>query len=248
MEILGVDIGGTGIKCAPVDVEKGILTAPRSRIPTPNPSKPGAVAEAVAELVKHYNWSGPVGVGFPSPIKGGVCMTAANVHKKWIGTNANELFADATHCPVITMNDADVAGLAEMTFGAGRDRKGVVLIVTIGTGLGTALFTDGRLQPNLELGHIEIDGKDAESRASEAARQRSKLSWQRWGKRFNIFLDRLEKLVWPDLIILGGGGSRNFDRFKAEIKVQAKVTPAQFLNDAGVVGAALAAIPLMADK
>jgi len=241
MEILGIDIGGSGIKGAPIDTEVGVLLAPRHRLPTPEPSKPKAIAAMVADIARQFNWHGPVGCGFPAVVRNGLVLTAANIHKKWIGTDSAELFSNATSCPVVVVNDADAAGLAEMTFGAGRAEQGVVLIVTIGTGLGTALFTGGRLLPNTELGHIEIRGLDAEARASDATRKRDTLSWEQWGERFNEYLNRLEKLIWPDLIILGGGVSKEFDRFRTLLTVQAQVVPAQFLNEAGMVGAALAA-------
>jgi polyphosphate glucokinase len=241
MEILGIDIGGSGIKGAPVDVETGNFLVPRHRIPTPEPYKPQAMAKVVAEIAKHFDWQGTIGCGFPAALRGGVVLTAANIHKKWLGTNATTLFAEATGCPVSVFNDADAAGLAEMTFGAGRGRMGVVIIVTIGTGLGTALFTDGHLLPNAELGHIEIAGQDAELHASDAARKRDKLSWKRWGKQFNVYLSRLEFLFWPDLFILGGGVSKQYEHFAQYLKVQAEVVRAQLLNDAGIVGAALAA-------
>jgi polyphosphate glucokinase len=241
VEILGIDIGGSGIKGAPVNTESGELLAPRYRIPTPQPSKPEAVAEVVAQVAKNFAWKGQIGCGFPAVIRGGVAYTAANVSKKWIGTDAASLFRMATGCPVCVVNDADAAGLAEMTFGAGRGRMGLVLIVTIGTGIGTALFTDGHLVPNMELGHIELGGQDAETYASDAARKREDLSLRRWAKRFNLYLNTLEKLLWPDLIILGGGISKEFEAFRSEIQVQAEMVPAQALNEAGIIGAALAA-------
>ena len=241
MKVLGIDIGGSGIKGAPVDTIKGILILDRSRVPTPVPSKPEAVADTVKILVDHFSWKGPIGCGFPSPIVSGVTMTAANVHKKWIGTDASKLLSEATGCPVKMINDADAAGLAEMRFGAGKGRKGVVMIVTIGTGLGSAMFVEGTLVPNLELGHLEIRGKDAELRASDAARNKKNLSWKEWTKRFNEYLSTLEKLFWPDLFILGGGGSKKFDKFKDYLKVRAEVVPAATLNEAGIIGAALAA-------
>jgi polyphosphate glucokinase len=171
----------------------------------------------------------------------GVALTASNIHQKWIGTNAAGLFAQSTGCPVCVVNDADAAGLAEMQYGVGADRKGVVVIVTIGTGLGTALFTDGHLLPNAELGHIQIDGADAEWNASDAARKREDLSWKKWGMRFNRYLTELENLLWPDLFILGGGTSKRYEHFSRYITVKADVKPAQLLNEAGIVGAALAA-------
>jgi polyphosphate glucokinase len=245
MQILGIDIGGTGIKGAIVDVEKGELLTERYRIPTPETGKPRPIAQTVNEIVKNFTWSGAVGCGFPAAVRQGVVLTAANIHKNWIGTNAELLFGETCGCPFKVINDADAAGLAEMTFGAGKGHTGVVLLVTIGTGLGTVLFTSGQLLPNAELGHIEIDCLDAEARASDAARKREKLSWKQWGKRFNIYLSRLEALVWPDLIILGGGTAKNFNDFAPYLKVQTPVVVAEFLNEAGIVGAALAAKNLL---
>jgi polyphosphate glucokinase len=241
MEILGIDVGGSGIKGAPVDTVTGELLAERCRFETPEPSKPQPVAEVIAQIVNCFNWKGPIGCGFPSVVRNGVILTAANIHKKWIGTNAAALFAETTGCPVCVMNDADAAGLAEMAFGAGRGRGGVVLIVTIGTGLGTALFTDGHLLPNAELGHVELDGADAEWNASDAARKRENLSWEKWATRLDNYLRYMERIFWPDLIILGGGASKKHDRFMPLLTVKTEVVPAQLLNDAGIVGAALAA-------
>lgn len=241
MDILGIDIGGSGIKGAPVNVESGEMLAERFRVATPRPSKPSRVAKTVADIAQHFEWNGKVGCGFPSAMRAGVALTAANVHKKWIGTDAAALFSEATGCSVSVVNDADAAGLAEVRFGAGRDHKGVIIVITIGTGLGTALFVDGRLFPNAELGHLEMDGKEAEWHASDAARKRDKLSWEEWGIRFNRYLHELERLLWPDMIILGGGISKRFPRFQAYLDVGAQVLPAQLLNDAGIVGAALAA-------
>lgn len=241
MEILGIDIGGSGIKGAPVDTEKGLLLAPRHRIPTPEPAKPKSMADVVAEVSQHFDWHGPIGCGFPSALRKGIVLTAANIHEKWIGVDAAALFGQKTGCTVTMINDADAAGLAEMTFGVGKGRKGVIVMVTIGTGLGTAVFIDGRLLPNTELGHIEIDGKDAELGASDAARKRDKLSWEKWGQRFNIYLNKLERLFWPDLFILGGGTSKKYDKYKKYLDVQAEILPAQLLNEAGIIGAALSA-------
>jgi polyphosphate glucokinase len=241
MQILGVDIGGTGIKGAPIDTDTGALLAERHRIPTPEGAKPKDVVATVADLARHFDWHGPIGVGFPAAIRNGVALTAANIHKSWIGTNVAELFSGATGCPVRVINDADAAGLAEMTFGAGKGRMGVVLLVTIGTGLGTALFIDGRLLPNTELGHLEIRGKDAERRASDAARQRRRLSWEKWALLLDEYLLTLERLFCPDLIILGGGVSKKHERFLPLLTVRTEVVPAQLLNEAGMVGAALTA-------
>lgn len=243
MQVLGIDIGGSGIKGAPVDIKQGGLLAERYRIPTPELAKPQPVAKAVGEIAKHFEWDGPIGCGFPAVVQHGVTLTAANVDDTWIGTNAAELFRKSTGCPVKVINDADAAGLAEMSFGAGKGRMGVVLLVTIGTGLGTSLFTDGVLLPNTELGHIEIDGVDAESMASDAARQRNDLSWEEWAQRLDTYLNRLEKLVWPDLIILGGGVSKKHEFFASHLNVQAEIVIAETFNEAGIIGAALAGKP-----
>ena len=241
MEILGIDIGGSGIKGAPVDTETAELLTPRYRIPTPQPSKPKAVAKVVGEVARFFDWTGPIGAGFPAVIQHGVARTAANIHQGWINTDAASLFSQATGCPVTVVNDADAAGIAEMTFGAGKDRDGVVLLVTIGTGLGTSVFVDGHLLPNTEFGHIEIDCEDAELLASDAARKEHDLSWKKWAARFDTYLLRLEALFWPDLIILGGGVSKKHEKFIPRLTVRAEVAPAQMLNEAGIIGAALAA-------
>ena len=241
MEILGIDIGGSGIKGAIVDTRSGALLTPRQRIPTPEPAKPEPMAEVVAEIARHFEWSGPIGCGFPAPIIAGVAMTAANIHKKWIGTNVEELLSQATACPTHVVNDADAAGLAEMAFGAGRHHSGVVLVITIGTGLGSALFAGGRLTPNTELGHIQLMGDDAEKYASDAARKEENLSWKKWAERLDLFLHKLETLFWPDLFILGGGVIKYHDKFIPDLSVRARVVPAQLLNNAGIVGAAISA-------
>jgi polyphosphate glucokinase len=242
MRVFGVDIGGTGIKGAPVEVDDGTLVAPRVRVPTPSPAEPVAVAAAVAEVVGQFGWEGPVGAAFPAVVRGGVALTAANVAPSWIGTDvAATLAGPLGGREIVVVNDADAAGMAEMAFGAGRDVPGVVVVVTLGTGIGTALFVHGQLVPNTELGHIEIDGHDAETRASDAARERDDLSWEHWAKRVSRYLDRLDKLLWPDMIILGGGVSKRADKFLHLLEVDTRVVPAQLLNDAGIVGAALAA-------
>ncbi len=247
MEILGIDIGGSGIKGAPVDTETGEMLASRYRIPTPDPAKPKKVAKAVKKVVKHFEWEGPVGCGFPAALRDGVAMTAANVHDKWIGKNVAKRFTKKTGCPVYVINDADAAGLAEMRFGAGKGQDGVVFLVTIGTGLGTALFSDGVLVPNTELGHIEIRGKDAERRASDSARKRKDWSWKKWAKKLDEYLHTIEYLLWPDLIILGGGASKpkKREKFMPYLTVKADIVPAEMGNEAGLTGAALAAELLM---
>lgn len=240
MKILGVDIGGSGIKGAIVDTETGELLTERIRLETPQPATPEAVGLTLRELVRQHDWDGPVGIGFPAAIQHGVARTAANIDKSFIGLSVADYFAEQTGCPCYLANDADVAGLAEMRFGAGRDHTGVVLIVTIGTGLGTAFFTNGQLLPNTELGHILLaNGLEAEIYASEAARDRDGLKWKGWGIRFNTYLSTMEALFWPDLIILGGGASAKLAKFSEQITVKAPVVAASFLNQAGIVGAAL---------
>lgn len=250
MKILGIDIGGSGIKGAIVGTDEGTMLTARYRIPTPQPSKPKAVGKVVAKIARHFDWEGPIGCGFPAVVRRGVTLTAANVHKKWIDKDAAALFSKKTDCEVYVVNDADAAGLAEVHFGAGRGREGVIILVTIGTGLGTALFTDGELVPNTELGHIEIRGEDAELWASDAARKREDLSWKAWAKHFDKYLRTLEFLLWPDLIILGGGASKKKRRKKylPYLSVKTEIVPAQMGNDAGIIGAALAARRAIAKK
>lgn len=238
---LGIDIGGTGIKGAPVDVTTGRLVAERHRIVTPQPATPDAVAAVVGDVVDHFTWSGPIGATFPAVVKHGVVYTAANVDDVWIGTDAASLFARVTGQSVTVINDAGAAGIAEMRFGAGRDHTGVVLVVTLGTGIGTALFVDGALVPNTELGHIEIRGKDAEERAADSVREREDLSWKQYAKRVDEYLDAIERLLWPDLVIIGGGASKKAEKFLPFLTTKVEVVPAQLLNEAGIVGAALAA-------
>ena len=243
MQILGIDIGGSGVKGGVVDVDKGSLVGERIRIPTPDPATPQAMQATVASLVREFSWKEAVGCGFPGVIREGRAMTASNIDPDWIGTDVAGLFGSATGCPFHVLNDADAAGIAEMRFGAGRGRPGVVLLVTVGTGLGSALFSDGVLVPNTEFGHILLRGKVAERYASAAVREREHLSWTKWGRRFNRYLRRLEELVWPDLFIIGGGVSKKHERFFPQLDVKAEVVPAQLRNDAGIVGAALSAAP-----
>ena len=239
MEILGIDVGGSGIKGAPVNLESGQLTADRLRIKTPKKAEPQPVADVVAQIAQAFEWNGPIGIGFPSPIKAGVAMMAANVSEKWIGLNVDQLFTETTGCPCRVGNDADVAGLAEMTFGAGKDRNGTVIMITLGTGIGTAIFTNGSLLPNAEFGHLEIKGRDAETRASDAARQRDNLSWKKYAQRLNKYLVTMERLFWPYLFIIGGGISKESEKFLPMLTLQTEVVTAQFQNEAGIVGAAL---------
>jgi len=241
MQILGIDIGGTGIKGAPVDTESGLLLAERFRLVTPEGAKPAPMADVVRDVAQHFAWNSPIGCGFPAVIRSGVAESAANISSKWIGTNVAELFEGTTGCRVFVVNDADAAGLAEMTFGVGKGVKGVVLMITIGTGLGSALFIDGKLVPNTELGHIEIDCVDAETISSDEVRKQQDLSWKKWAKRFNKYLATLEKLFSPDMFILGGGAIKNQDQFLPYLNVRARIKTAEFGNEAGIVGAALAA-------
>jgi polyphosphate glucokinase len=240
--VLGIDIGGTGIKAGPVDRQAGKLTKERVKVDTPHPSHPDAIASAVAELVADFGWTGPAGVTFPGVVDDGVIRTAANVDESWIGTDARELFGKATGLPVEVVNDADAAGLAEIRFGAGAGVRGTVLMLTLGTGIGSALFIDGTLVPNTEFGHIEIRGKDAEKRAAEIVREEQDLTWGKWAGRVDEYLQHMERLLSPRLIIIGGGVSRKSDKFLPLITgLRARIVPATMLNDAGIVGAAMVA-------
>jgi polyphosphate glucokinase len=240
-EVLGIDIGGSGIKGAIVNTRQGEMLTERFRIPTPSPATPEAVARVIKEIVDHYKWQGPVGAGYPGVVQNGIARTAANVDKTWINKDINRLFSNVTSCPVHVVNDADAAGFAEMKFGAGKDFKGVAILITVGTGLGTVMFAGGKIVPNLELGHLLLRGEDAEKFASDAARKNDNLSWEEWAARFNEYLKRLEDLTWPDLIIIGGGISKKDSLFFDHLKTRAKIVPATLLNEAGIIGAALAA-------
>ncbi len=242
MEALGIDIGGTGIKAARVDTRTGKLITERVRFPTPEPSTPSRVAKVVQEAVRHFGYEGgPVGCGFPGVVRGGVILSAANVSRKWIGVQGDALFKEATGLEFFLGNDADFAGVAEMRFGAGRGRKGLVIMLTFGTGIGTAFFMDGKLIPNVELGHLEIRGREAEKWASERMRIEERLSFKRWAQRVNLYLGRMHSYFWPELFILGGGASKKFEKFKKHLDVPCDLLPAELRNRAGVIGAALAA-------
>jgi len=239
--ILGIDFGGSGIKGAPVDIKTGKLLEERFRIPTPDPSTPEKVAKTIRELVKHFKWKGYIGVGFPAVVQNGIVRSAANIDKSWVNTNARELFTAKTGLPVWVANDADVAGLAEVKFGAGAGFKGAIVVLTIGTGIGSSLFIKGKLYPNTEFGHLEFKGMDAEAYASDATRKKENLDWETWGKRLNEYLRFVEFLTAPELIILGGGASKKLEMFADQLKLNARVVPAKFLNEAGIIGAAIAA-------
>ncbi|NJP06438.1 MAG: ROK family protein [Chloroflexaceae bacterium] len=241
MDILGLDVGGSGIKGALVDTEHGRFITDRHRVATPQPATPESVIAVATEIVQHFAWHGPIGCGFPAAVKHGVIHTAANIAPDWIGQPGQYLLQQAVGAPVWLLNDADAAGLAEMRFGAGREQTGLVLVVTLGTGIGTALFIDGQLVPNTELGHIEIRGKEAEKRASDAIRKRKNLDWAAWAERLDEYLETMNRLFWPDVIILGGGVSKHHEHYIPLLKVRTRVVPAELRNDAGIIGAAMAA-------
>lgn len=237
-----MDIGGSGIKGAPVDLDRGDLAQERHKVLTPHPATPDDVAGCVAEVVGHFDWRGPVGLTFPGVVTDGLTRTAANVDKGWIDLDARALLGDKLGLPVTVLNDADAAGIAEMTFGAGRGRKGTVIMLTLGTGIGSALFVDGRLVPNTELGHLELNGHEAEKHASTKAKEDGDLSWSHWAHRVQKYLAHVEMLFSPELFIIGGGVSRKADKFLPLIEhVRAEMVPAELQNNAGIVGAAMAA-------
>ena len=239
---LGIDIGGSGIKGAPVDLKEGEFATERQRIPTPEESTPEAVAEVVAEIVEHFEdeigKKQPVGITVPAVVHHGTVRTAANIDQSWIGTDADALFTERVGRQVHVVNDADAAGVAEMHYGAGRGNDGVVLLTTLGTGIGTALFMNGELLPNTELGHLELDGHDAETRAASSARENEDLSWEDWAERLQRYYSHVEDLLWPDLIIVGGGISKKADKYLPLLHTRAPIVPAQLKNDAGIIGAA----------
>jgi polyphosphate glucokinase len=243
MKVLGIDIGGSGIKGALVDSETGKMLTKRHRIPTPEGRKPKDMAKVVAQIVKHFEHKGPIGVGFPTIIKNGVCKSPGNLHKKWLNTDVQELFSKAVGAPVTVVNDADAAGFATMNYGIGKDKKGLILMITIGTGLGSGAFLNGELIPNFELGQIPYKKhKKIELWAADSAKEREGLTYKKWGKRFNTFLEYVELILAPDYIILGGGASKDFDEYKDCIKINTPVEPAALKNHAGIIGAAAAAI------
>jgi polyphosphate glucokinase len=240
-QVLGIDIGGSGIKGALIDQTTGVATTDRFRLPTPQPATPDEVCNVVEAVVEHFGWLGPVGCTYPGVIKQGVVHTAANVDKRWIGVNIYSLLSQRIKGPVTVLNDADAAGLAEAYFGAAKGRQGVVLLLTLGTGIGSALIVDGRLVPNTELGHLEIGGHEAEHIASDKVREKGKLGWKSWAKRLNQVLEVYEALLWPDLFVIGGGVSKKHELFLPLLTVRTPVVPAALRNMAGIIGAALAA-------
>jgi polyphosphate glucokinase len=243
MNVFGIDIGGSGIKGAPVDTQSGELLEERVRIKTPKPATPEAIVETAVEVIREARWEGPVGCGFPAVVKGGVVQTAANIDKAAIGFDLRAALLRELDAPVSVVNDADAAGLAEMRWGAGREQDGVVLMLTLGTGIGTSLFVGGRLMPNTEFGHIEVRGKDGEHRAADSARKRDDLSWKEYAGRLDEYLHRVEFLLWPDLIVIGGGISKKSEKFFPHLTARTMVVAAEMHNDAGIAGAALAGVP-----
>lgn len=239
MKVLGIDIGGSGVKGAPVDTATGRLLAPRHRIATDRVFRPKELASMVGDLARHFDWSGPIGCGFPGVVHGGTIKFLGNLHPEFVGCDVSKLFGRATGCRVRVVNDADAAGLAEIQFGAGRDVKGTVLMLTFGTGVGSALFTGGRLYPNSEFGQFPLSGKPAERRVSAAAKERRKLSFKKWGVLVSGYLGEIEDLLWPELIIAGGGISAHHQKWFKHLKIRSRIVPAKFLNEAGIVGAAL---------
>lgn len=239
-DVFGLDIGGSGIKGAPVDLSRGVLTAERLRLVTPVGAKVAEVAKTAGEVVAHFGYTGLIGAAFPSVIVDGRARTASNIDSAWVGTDVTGTLSAVTGCDVVALNDADAAGLAEMRYGVGRDVRGTVALLTLGTGIGSALFLDGALVPNTELGHLEIDGQDAELKTAESAREREDLTWEHWARRVSKYLRHFEALLWPDLLILGGGVSKKADKFVPLLEgVRTKVVVAQLQNDAGIIGAAL---------
>lgn len=241
MQVLGIDIGGSGMKGALVDTVTGKMLTKRFRIPTPPSRKPKEMAEVVAQIVKHFDYKGPVGCGFPSVIKNGVCITPGNLSKKWVGTKVDDLFSKACGLPVTVINDADAAGYAAMEYGVGKEEKGFVVMITVGTGLGSGAFLNGELIPNFELGQIPYKKYEKiELWAASSAMEREELTYDQWGKRFNKFLKYVELIIAPELIIVGGGASKHWDEFNHRITIDTRVIPAGLQNHAGIIGAAAA--------
>lgn len=241
MNRLGFDVGGSSIKGASVDVSSGKLVAPPVAIRTPHPATLAAVADVLATLAGQLDANGPIGIAVPSVVKGGVTWTAANIDASWVGAPAEAVIARRLDRPIVLLNDGDAAGIAEMRLGAGRGRRGTVMVLIFGTGIGTALFVDGKPLPNTELGHLEIGGVEAEHHASGRTRSAEKLDWRKWAERVNQVLAAYQALLWPDLFIIGGGVTEHFAQFSAFLQSKVEIQPAKFRAHAGIVGAALAA-------
>ena len=241
MHILGIDIGGTGIKGAIVDTTTGELKTEKFRLPTPRPALPSEVAKIVHQIVDHFNWKGEVGAGFPTPLFHGKCLSGGNLHPKWKGVQADELFKSVTGLEFTVINDADAAAEAEMHFGAGKGKDGLVAVITFGTGIGSGLFFNGVLIPNSELGHVSYKGEPFEKYAADSIRKKEDLSYPKWGKRLNKYFQHIELILSPDLFIIGGGASKKIDRFQDQIDIRTKIIPAENKNEAGIIGAAVGA-------
>jgi polyphosphate glucokinase len=242
MEILGIDVGGTGIKAAIVNTQTGELITERHRIRTPKPATPEAVSKTIQKLIKHFNWNGIVGCGFPTPLQHGKCLSGGNLHEDWKGVQVNELFKDKTGNIFFVVNDADAAGLAEINFGAGKDKNGVVVMITLGTGIGSAIFLDGKLLPNTEFGHVlHKSGIVFEKYCADSVRKSEKLTQKKWGKRLHEYFKHINLLLSPDLFIVGGGASKKIGKFEKRIKISTPIVAAEAENEAGIIGAALAA-------
>jgi polyphosphate glucokinase len=238
---LGIDVGGSGVKGAIVSTAKGKLVSQRYRVKTPSPATPRALAKVISRIIQHFGWKGRVGVGMPGPVKDGKLMLAHNLDKSWAGVRVQDVYSRAVDVPIVVLNDADAAGLAEMRFGSGRGISGTVVMVTLGTGIGSSLFFNGQLIPNTELGQFELGGKRAEQRASAKVRKDQNLSWDKYAKRLQEYFEMVEMILWPDLIIVGGGISRKPKKFIPKLKLHARIVPASLKNEAGIIGAALAA-------
>lgn len=241
MHILGIDIGGTGIKGGIVDTTTGEMISEKFRLPTPRPALPEEVAKVVHQIVDHFNWKGEVGAGFPTPLFHGRCLSGGNLHPEWKGVQADELFKKVTGLEFTVINDADAAAEAEMHFGAGKGKDGLVAVITLGTGIGSGLFFNGQLIPNSELGHVVYKGAPFEKYAADSIRKKEDLSYAKWGKRLNKYFQHIELILSPDLFIIGGGASKKMDRFKDQITIRTKMIPAENKNEAGIIGAAVGA-------
>ena len=241
MYVLGIDVGGTGIKGAIVDTDNGQLISERKRLSTPRPANPRLMIETIIELVRFFDWKKEIGCGFPAVVQEGVIQTASNIDRKWIGLNAAHLITEASGCQIYLINDADAAGEAEVAFGSGQGKRGNLIFLTVGTGIGSALFYQGTLYPNTELGFMKIKGRYGEHYAANSIRKAENLSWSQWGKRFCRYLKRVEALLRPDLFILGGGISKKFDLYETYLKCKTPIIPAKLKNDAGIIGAAVGA-------
>ena len=241
MKVLGIDIGGSGIKGAIVDSDTGELISERYRIATPQPATPENVAATIKKIVDHFNWKDKAGCGFPTPLSHGKCQSGGNLHKSWKGVQADDLFKKTSGIGFTVVNDADAAALAEMNFGAGKDKEGLVAVITLGTGIGSGLFFNGELIQNTELGHVTYKSEAFENYAADSIRKKEDLSYTKWGKRLNKYFKHIELILSPDLFIIGGGASKKLDRFIDEIETNSPIIPAENKNEAGIIGAAIAA-------